>query len=107
MFRQLVSFGNLVSPFPIGVAAIFFFLQSNYIGMLRSQSFSFTSGGNHWRQPCCITLCTVGGSTKNGSTPICSYKEMTTLRMIRTPKNIGRKFWVQSVFIFVLIVNWF
>jgi len=29
------------------------------------------------------------------------------LRMTRTPKNIGRKFWVQSVFIFVLIINWF
>jgi len=36
MFGQLVSFGNLVPPFSIGVAAIFFFLQSHYIGMLRS-----------------------------------------------------------------------
>jgi len=25
---------------------------------------------------------------------------MTTLRMARTPKNIGRKFWVKSVFYF-------
>jgi len=37
MFGQLVSFGNLVPSFPIGVTAIFFFLQSHYIGMLRSQ----------------------------------------------------------------------
>jgi len=44
MFGQLVSFDNLVPPFPIGIAAIFFFLQSHYIGMLRSQSSSFTSG---------------------------------------------------------------
>jgi len=29
MFGQLVSFGNLVPPFPIDVAAIFFFLQSS------------------------------------------------------------------------------
>jgi len=35
MFGQLVSFDNLVPPFPIGVPAIFFFLQSHYIGMLR------------------------------------------------------------------------
>jgi len=97
-----VSFGNLVPLFPIGVAAIFFFLQSHYIGMLRSQSSSFTSGCNRWRQP---TSCTVGGSTRNELTPICSCGEMTTLRMARTPKNIGRKFWVQSVFIFVLIIN--
>ena len=34
---QFVSFDNLVPPFPIGVAAIFF-LQSYYIGMLQSQS---------------------------------------------------------------------
>jgi len=27
--------------------------------------------------------------------------------MTKNPKNIGRKFWVQSVFIFVLIINWF
>jgi len=106
MFRQLVSFGNLVPQFPIGVVAVFFFLQSHYIGMLRSQSSSFTSvvvgvGGN------CITLCTVGGSTRNGLTPICSCGEMTTLRMTRTPNNIVRKFWVQFVFIFVLIINWF
>jgi len=67
MFGQLMSFDNLVPPFPIGVAAIFFFfLQSHYIGMLRSQSFSSTSGCNRWRQPCCITSCTVGGSTRNG-----------------------------------------
>jgi len=52
MFGQLVSFGNLVHPFPIGVAAIFFFLQSHYIGILQSQS-----------------SCTVGGSTRNGLTP--------------------------------------
>jgi len=100
MFGQLVSFGNLVPPLPIGVAAIFFFLQSHYIGMLRSQSSSFTSGCNHWRQPCCITSYTVGGSTRNGLTLICSCGEMTALRMARTPKNIGRKFWVQSVFYF-------
>jgi len=37
----LGSFDNLVPPLPIGVAAIFFFLQSHYIGMLRSQSSSF------------------------------------------------------------------
>jgi len=43
MFGQLMSFGNLVHPFPIGIAAIFFFLQSHYIGMLRSQSSSFTN----------------------------------------------------------------
>jgi len=90
MFGQLVSFDNLVSPFPIGVAAIFFFLQSHYIGMLRSQSYSFISGCNRWRQPCCITSCT----TRNGLTPICSCGEMAALRMARTPKNIGRKFWV-------------
>jgi len=30
MFGQLVSFDNLVPPFPIGIAAIFFFLQSHY-----------------------------------------------------------------------------
>jgi len=36
MFGQLVSFDNLVPPFPIGVAAIFFFMQFHYIGMLRS-----------------------------------------------------------------------
>jgi len=107
MFGQLVSFGNLVPPFPIGVVAIFFFLQSHYIGMLWSQSSSFTSGCNRWRQPCCITSCIVGGSTRNGLTPICNCGEMTTLRMTKTPKNIGRKFWVQSVFIFVLIINWF
>jgi len=89
MFGQLVSFDNVVPPFPIGVDVIFFFLQSHYIGMLR----------------CCITLCTVGGSTRNELTPICSCGEMTTLRMARTPKNIGRKFWIQSVFIFVLIIN--
>jgi len=46
MFGQLVSFGNLVPPFPIGVVAIFLFLQSHYIGMLRSQSSSFTFGCN-------------------------------------------------------------
>jgi len=40
MFGQLVSFENLIPPFPIGVAAIFFFLQSHYMGMLRSQSSS-------------------------------------------------------------------
>jgi len=69
MFGQLVSFGNLVPPFSIGVvAAIFFSLQSHYIGMLRSQISSFTSGWNRWRQPCCITSCTVGGSTRNGLT---------------------------------------
>jgi len=90
MFGQLVSFDNLVPPFPIGVAAIFFFLQSHYIGMLRFQS-----------------SCTVGVSTRNGLTPTCSCGEMATLRMARTPKNIGRKFWVQYVFIFVLIINWF
>jgi len=39
----------------VGVAAIFFFLQSHYIGMLLSQS------------------CTVGGLTRNGLTPSCSY----------------------------------
>jgi len=89
MFWQLVSFDNLVPPFPIGVAAIFF-LQSHYIGMLRSQS-----------------SCTIGGSTRNGLTPSWCCGEMTTLRMTRTSKNIGRKFWVQSVFIFVLIINWF
>jgi len=50
MFGQLVSFGNLVPSFPIGVAAIFFFLQSHYIGMLQSLSSSFTSGCNRWRQ---------------------------------------------------------
>jgi len=107
MFGQLVSFGNLVPPFPIGIAAIFFFLQSHYIGMLRSQSSSFTSGCNRWRQPCCITSCTIGGSTRNELTPICSCREMAALRMTRTPKNIGRKFWVQFIFIFVLIINWF
>jgi len=37
MFGQLVSFGNLVPSFPIGIAAIFFFLQSHYTGMLRYQ----------------------------------------------------------------------
>ena len=102
-----MSFGNLVPPFPIGVAAIFFFLQSHYLGMLRSQSSSFTSGCNHWRQSYCITSCIVGGSTRNGLTPICSCGKMSALRMTRTPKNIGRKFGVQSVFIFVLIINWF
>jgi len=107
MFGQLVSFDNLVPPFPIGVVVILFFLQSHYIGMLRSQSSSFTSGCNRLRQPCCITSCTVGGSTRNGLTLICSCGEMTALRMARTPKNIGRKFWVQSVFICVLIINWF
>jgi len=107
MFGQLVSFDNLVPPFPISVAIIFFFLQSHYIGILRSQSSSFTSGCNRWRQLCCITLCTVSGSTRNGLISICSCREMATLRMIRTPKNIGRKFWVQSVFIFVLIINCF
>jgi len=55
MFGQLVSFGNVVPPFPIDVVAIFFFLQSHYIGILQSQSSSFTSGCNRWRQPCCIT----------------------------------------------------
>jgi len=65
MFEQLVSFDNLVPPFPIDIAAIFFFLQSHYIGMLRSQSSSFTSGCNRWRQPCCITSCTIGCSTRN------------------------------------------
>jgi len=105
MFGQLMSFGNLVPPFSIGVVAIFFFLQSHYIGMLQSQSSSFTSGCNRWRQSCCIISCTVGGSTRNGLTLICSYIEMAALRMARTPKNIGRKFWVQSVFIFVLIIN--
>jgi len=97
-----VSFDNLVPPFPIAVVAIFFFLQSHYIGMLRSQSSSFTFGRNRWRQSCCITSCTVGGSTRNGLTPICSCGEMA-----RTPKNNCRRFWVQSVFIFVLIINWF
>jgi len=106
MFGQLVSFDNLVPPFSIGVAAIFFFLQSHYIGMLRSQSSSFTSGCNRWRQPCYITSCTIGGSTRNGLTPICSCGEMTALRMARTPKNICRKFLLQFVFIFVLIINW-
>jgi len=107
MFGQLVSFDNLVPPFPIGVAAIFFFLQSYYIGMLQSQTSFFTSGCNCWRQPCCITSCTVGGSTRNRLTPICSCREMTALRIAKTPKNIGRKFWVQFVFMFVLIINWF
>ncbi|QCE05247.1 hypothetical protein DEO72_LG9g250 [Vigna unguiculata] len=79
MFGQFVSFGNLVPPFPIG--------------MLRSQSSSFTSGCNRWRQPCCITSCTIGGSTRNELTPICSCGEMAALRMTRTPKNIGKKFW--------------
>jgi len=100
MFGQLVSFGNLVPPFPIGVAAILFFLQSHYIGMLRSQSSSFTFGCKRGRQPCCIISCTVSGSTRNGLTPICSCREMSALRMTRTPKNIGRKFLVQSVFYF-------
>jgi len=116
MFGQLVSFGNLLPPFPIGVAAIFFFLQSHYIGMSRSQSSSFTSGYNRGRQSCCSTSCNVGGSTRNGLTPICSCREMASLRMARTPKNISRKFWgcpnykvrlsVQSIF-FLLIINWF
>jgi len=66
MSGQLVSVGNLVPPFSIGIATIFFFLQSHYIGMLQSQSSSFTSGYNSWRQPCCITSCTVDGSTRNG-----------------------------------------
>jgi len=44
---------------------------------------------------------------RNGLTLICSCGEMATLRMARTPKNIGRKFWEQSVFILVLIINWF
>jgi len=87
-----VSFDNLVPLFPIGVAAIFFFLQSYYISMLRSQSSSFTSSYNRWRQSCCITSCTVGGSTRNELTPICSCGEMAALRMARTQKNIGRKF---------------
>jgi len=100
-----MSFGNLVPPFPIGVAAIFFFLQSHYIRMLRSQSSYFTSGCNRWRQPCCITSCTVGGSTRND--PIYNCGEMAALRMAKNPKNIGRKFWVLFVFIFVLIINWF
>jgi len=78
MFGQLVSFGNPFPPFPIGVAAIFF-LQSHYIGMLRSQYSSFTSGCNRWRQLCCITSCTIGGSTRNGLTPICSCGEMLAL----------------------------
>ena len=60
------------------------------IGMLRSQS-----------------LCTIGDSTRNVLTPSCNCGEMAALRMARTPKNIGRKFWVQSVFIFALIINWF
>jgi len=107
MFGQLVSFDNLVPSFPICVVAIFFFLQSHYISMLRSKSSSFTSGCNRWRQPCCITSSTVGGSTRNGLTPICSCREMAALRMTRTPKNIGRKFWIQTIFIFVLIINWF
>jgi len=88
MFGQLVSFSNLVPPFPIGIDAIFFFMPSHYIVMLRSQSSSFTSGCNCWRQPCCITSCTVGGSTRND--PICSCEEMAALRMTRTPKNIGK-----------------
>jgi len=92
MFGQLVSFDNLVSPFSIGVDVIFFFLQSNYIDMLRSQTSSFTSGCNRWRQPYCITSCTVGGSTRNRLTPICSCREMAAVRMTRTPKNIDRKF---------------
>jgi len=91
------EFDNLVLPFSIGVVAIFFFLQSHYIDMLRSQSSSFIFGCNRWRQPCSITSCTVGGSTRNGLTPICSCGD---LRMARTPKNIGRKFWVQSIFYF-------
>jgi len=90
MFEQFVSFNNLVPSFPISVAAIFFFLQSHYIGMLRSQS-----------------SCTFGGSTRDGLTSSCSCREMTTLRMTRTPKNIGRKCWVQCIFIFLLIINWF
>jgi len=53
MFGQLVNFDNLIPPFPIGFAAIFFFLQSHYIGMLRSQS-----------------SCTIGGSTRNGLTRV-------------------------------------
>jgi len=72
MFGQLLSFDNLVPPSPIGVATIFSFLQSHYIGMLRSQSYSFTSVCNRWRQSYCITSWTVGGSTRNGLTPICS-----------------------------------
>ena len=59
----MVSFDNLVPPFPISV-------------------------------------CTIGGSTRNGLIPICSCGEMTILRMAKTPKNIDRRFWVQSVFIF-------
>jgi len=70
-------------------AAIFFLLQSHYIGILRSQS-----------------SCTVGGSTRDGLTRVVAgYGEMAALRMTRTPKNIGRT--VQFVFIFVLIINWF
>jgi len=34
MFGQFVSFNNLVPPFPISVVAIFFFVQSHYIGIL-------------------------------------------------------------------------
>jgi len=107
MFGQLMSFSNLVPPFSIGIgiAAMFFFLQSHYIGMLQSQSSSFTSGCNRWRQLCCITSCTIGGSTRNELTPICSCREMVALRMVRTPKNIGRKFSVQSIFTFVLIIK--
>jgi len=47
-----------------------------------------------------ISVCTIGGSTRNGLIPICSCGEMTILRMAKTPKNIDRRFWVQSVFIF-------
>ena len=70
------EFWQSCSPFPIGVAAIFFFLQSHYIGMLRSQS-----------------SCIVRGSMRNRLTPSCKCGEMAALRMTRTPKNIGRKFW--------------
>jgi len=99
------EFWQSCSSIPNWYCCNLLFPATHYIGMLRSQSSSFTSGCNRWRQPCCITSCTIGGSMRNELTPICSCREMTALRMARTPKNIGRKFWVQSIFIFVLIIN--
>jgi len=98
------EFWQSCSSIPNWCCCNLFFLQSHYIGMLQSQSSSFTSGCNRWRQLCCITSCTVGGSTRNGLTPICSCGEMAALRMTKTPKNIGRKFWVQSILIFGLLI---
>ncbi|QCE16436.1 hypothetical protein DEO72_LG11g3452 [Vigna unguiculata] len=68
MFGQLVCYGLTLLHLPLVVIV----------------------GGNR------VVSLRVGGSTRNGLTAICSSGDMADVRMARTPKNIGRKFWAAT-----------